>query len=77
MATNTDEALRQMFRGWDSIETWKDSTRDEAKVLLTVSHRRLASFFNPGDMLDALWPRPVRLLFNGVRFHGRIVGRRK
>ena len=77
MATSTDEALRVMFRGWDSIETWKDPLRDTTKVLLTVSNRRLCSFFDRSDMIAELWPRPVRLRFNGVRFHGRIVGRRK
>lgn len=76
MASNTDEGLRQMFRGWDSVETYRDPNRDEFRVLLTVGARRVASFFDKGELLDQLWPKKVRLVKTGVRYHGRIVGKR-
>ncbi len=76
MATSTDEGLRQMFRGWDSIETYRDPVRDDWRVLLTIGARRMASVFNRDELIGQLWPKRVRLAKPGVRFHGRIVGKR-
>lgn len=75
-ANSTDEGLRQMFRGWDSVESYRDPVSDEFRVMLTVSARRVASFFDKDELIDQLWPKKVRLVKMGVRYHGRIVGKR-
>lgn len=77
MATSTDELFRQMFRGWSKVETWRGiGLHDDFHVHLTLHPEALQQFREPNEMIDRLWPKKVRLVRMGVRFHGRLVGKR-
>lgn len=67
--------LREMFSGWDNVMHYEDVARGEFVAVLRVSETNLYRARDHGQVIDRLWPKPVKLR-GGVRFHGRRVGKR-
>jgi len=68
-----ETAFRQMFRGWDRVEIWRDVGTASIRVSLALHEASLRSVLDPGAMLDRLWPKQPGPSLSGVRFRGRRV----
>lgn len=70
------QMFESMFRGWDRVSTYRDTSADTWHVHLEVSHQSLMAGTGPAEVINRLYPKRVTLpARTGVRFHGRRVGK--
>ena len=74
---NVGNLFREMFRGWDEVSQGRDARTGDFLVTLRVRETSLHRFYDPAELANNLWPRKPGKRLSGVRFHGRMVGRRK
>jgi len=73
-------ALRQIFAGWSHVDCWRDATNGRWTIKASLDDRDIAyaALHGADRLAERIAPKtgikPMRC--TGVRFKGRIVGRR-
>ncbi len=72
----TGDIFFTMFRGWDKVTWWTDPTTERLSVRLDLNRDRIVDVADLGKTIQSLSQQRYTPPRSGVRFNGRMVGRR-